>query len=268
MKRRIIALVIWGLCIVFLFNSLAIAENNEESQDNLSTVISLLKELSIDDLLVLQNEIQKTLADKGYVQYEELDRGSKGNAVSDVQERLKELGFYTGSINGKYDTETQKAFKQFEKNNGLVSDGKATQDDLLVLFGSAAVARSTPTPVPEKNAKEKKQNETPEGYLPFSDFDYTEYFRYPEKYYGTKIVLRGKVVQVIGSRKNGYQLRLDTSGSGDIVYIRLHSDPGFNILENDRITVYAVMRNTYTYTSTFSVSVTIPSADADSIILN
>jgi peptidoglycan hydrolase-like protein with peptidoglycan-binding domain len=68
------------------------------------------------------------------VQYEELDRGSKGDFVSDVQQRLKELFFYNGNITGKYDTETQKAFKQFEKYNNLTNDGKASQSDLLILF--------------------------------------------------------------------------------------------------------------------------------------
>jgi len=76
------------------------------------------------------------------VQYEELDRGSKGDSVSSVQQRLKELFFYSGSITGKYDTETQKAFKQFEKYNNLTNDGKASQSDLLILFSSAVT--STP----------------------------------------------------------------------------------------------------------------------------
>ena len=68
------------------------------------------------------------------MQYEELDRGSKGDSVSSVQQRLKELFFYNGNITGKYDTETQKAFKQFEKYNNLTNDGKASQSDLLILF--------------------------------------------------------------------------------------------------------------------------------------
>ena len=81
------------------------------------------------------------------MQYEELYRGSKGDSVSSVQQRLKELFFYSGSIPGKYDTETQKAFKQFEKYNNLTNDGKASQSDLLILFSSVALSKPTSLPI-------------------------------------------------------------------------------------------------------------------------
>ena len=247
----------------------SIAENESEENGINENIIYNLQDLTIDELLVLQNEIQRVLADKGYTKYEELDRGSKGESVIKVQERLKELGFYNGSISGKYDSETQKAMKAFEKNNGLDNDGKASQSDLSLLFSSNAIGKKEPlsTPAPSIESKKKQINE-PEGYLPFSEFDYTEYFRYPQKYLGTKIVLKGKAIQVLGSRNKGYQIRLATSGNGDVVYIRINFDPGFNILENDRLTVYAEMKDTYTYLATFLNSVTIPSANADSIILN
>jgi peptidoglycan hydrolase-like protein with peptidoglycan-binding domain len=262
--KRIAFVFVFLVIFVMLFSGFAFAA---VSSGNDSITINL-QEMTVDELLVLQSDIQKVLADKGYVKYEELDRGSKGDAVSDVQERLKELGYYSGSLTGKYDSETQKAFKQFEKNNDLISDGKASQDDLVVLFSSAAAVKVTPEPVSEDKQTKRDAEEEPTGYLPFSDFDYTEFFRYPENHYGTKIVLKGKVVQVLGSRSRGYQIRLATAGSSDIVYVRVNSDPGFNVLEGDRLTVYAVMKNPYTYTSTFLNSVTIPSADADSIKLN
>lgn len=266
--KKLCSIFMLFLSFLLVFSSFA-----EESPDSIPTEAPIsfdLQNMSIEKLLALQSEVQKALADKGYVQYEELDRGSKGDSVSNVQERLKELGYYQGSITGKYDSETQKALKAFEKNNGLANDGKASQQDLVALFSSAAVAKATPVPAETEttSSSKKKAEETPEGYLPFSDFDYTEYFRYPEKYYGTKIVLKGRAVQVMGSRTRGYQIRLATSDSSDIVYIRIYDDPGFNILEDDRLTVYATMRNTYTYTSTFLNSVTIPSADADSFKLN
>ena len=270
MKKSLIWLAILALSICSL-SAFAFSEVTEEptcGETIQQAEMFDLQNMSIEELLSLQNEIQRVLADKGYVQYEELDRGSKGDAVVDVQNRLKELGYYTGSISGKYDSETQKAFKSFEKNNNLSNDGKASQSDLIVLFGSAAIAKTTPTPQPEKTSITKKPEVAMEGYLPFSDFDYTEYSRYPEKYYGTKIILKGKAVQVLGSRTKGYQIRLATAASSDVVYIRVNSDPGYNILENDRLTVYATMKDLYTYTSTFLVSVTIPSADADSIQLN
>lgn len=271
MKKICGNFMVFLIFIILLFlATLGFAEESISEQIPVETPVINLHDMSVEELLLLQSEVQKALADKGYVQYEELERGSKGDFVSTVQERLKELGYYQGSISGKYDSETQKAFKLFEKGNDLVNDGKATQADLVVLFSSSAIEKVTPTITETTTSagSKKKHEEVPEGYLPFSDFDYTEFFRYPEKYYGTKIVLKGKAVQVMGSRTWGYQIRLATAGGSDIVYIRVKSDPGFNILEDDRLTVYAVMKNTYTYTSTFFNSVTIPSADADSIILN
>ena len=270
MKKSFIWLVILALSLCSI-SAVAFSQGTEvPSQDETIQQTEMLdiQNMSIDELLSLQNEIQRVLADKGYVQYEELDRGSKGDAVLDVQIRLKELGYYTGNISGKYDSETQKAFKLFEKNNNLTNDGKASQSDLIVLFGSTAIAKATPTPQSEKVSTTKKPEIALEGYLPFSDFDYTEYSRYPEKYNGTKIILKGKAIQVIGSRTRGYNIRLATAGNSDVVYIRVNTDPGYNILENDRLTVYATMKDPYTYTSTFFVSVTIPSADADGIQLN
>ena len=255
--------------LIILLMSVLIISSSAAEESSIENMFFHLQDMSIDELLILQNEIQKILADKGYVQYEELERGSKGDPVIKLQERLKELGYYTGSVSGKYDSETQMAMKNFEKNNGLNNDGKASQSDLVIVFSSSAKAKNTPAPLSaETVAPNKKTEDEPEGYLPFSDFDYTEFFRYPEKYYGKKIVLKGKAVQVLGSRKSGYQIRLATSGYTDVVYIRVKYDPGFNILEDDRLTVYAEMKNTYTYTTTLFNSVTIPSADADRIILN
>lgn len=259
--------IIVSVCVFLV--PLSYAEEPSEDRSALQSETMNLEDMSIDELLILQSKIERILADKGYVRYEELDRGAKGDSVSNVQQRLKELGYYDGTASGKYDSETQKAFKLFEKNNGIVNDGKASQEDLVLLFSSAAVAKSTPTPKPDSTTSKKHTKEKEEdGYLPFSDFDYTEFFRYPEKYYGTKIILKGKAVQVLGSRVSGFQVRLATAGNDDIVYIMIDFDPGFNILENDRLTIYAEMMYPYTYTSTLNVSVTIPSANADRIELN
>ena len=95
-------------------------------------ITASLQGLSVDELLTVKKAIQSILTDRGYVLYNELDRGAKGDDVIKVQERLKELGYYTGSLSGKFDSETQKAFKLFEKNNGLTNDGKASQNDLIL----------------------------------------------------------------------------------------------------------------------------------------
>ncbi len=45
------------------------------------------------------------------------------NQVKTVQQKLKNWGYYSGSVDGVYGPKTKAAVKQFQKNNGLVADG-------------------------------------------------------------------------------------------------------------------------------------------------
>ena len=51
--------------------------------------------------------------------------GSRGDEVRRVQKKLKELGYYRGSVDGVYGTGTQKAVRQFQQNCGIKADGIA-----------------------------------------------------------------------------------------------------------------------------------------------
>lgn len=51
--------------------------------------------------------------------------GSTGSEVTKIQTRLKNWGYYKGSVDGKYGTQTQKAVKEFQRKNGLTADGIA-----------------------------------------------------------------------------------------------------------------------------------------------
>lgn len=51
--------------------------------------------------------------------------GSRGTEVRAIQEKLKERGLYNGSIDGVYGSQTQKAVKAFQKQQGLTQDGIA-----------------------------------------------------------------------------------------------------------------------------------------------
>lgn len=52
-----------------------------------------------------------------------LRRGSSGSEVRSLQEILTNAGAYTGSINGLFNSQTQAAVKQFQRDNGLSADG-------------------------------------------------------------------------------------------------------------------------------------------------
>ena len=52
-----------------------------------------------------------------------LKQGARGGEVKEVQRRLKNWGYYSGSVDGIYGPATVKAVKSFQKKNGLSADG-------------------------------------------------------------------------------------------------------------------------------------------------
>lgn len=59
--------------------------------------------------------------------------GSRGEEVRRIQNKLKQLGFYNGSIDGIYGAATQRAVKRFQSSVGITSDGIAGSKTLLYL---------------------------------------------------------------------------------------------------------------------------------------
>ena len=82
-----------------------------------------------------------------------LKRGSKGDAVKSLQQRLKELGYYSGSVDGDFGENTENAVKAFQERNGLTVDGKAGSKTMAKINSSSAVKASSATPTPKKTNK-------------------------------------------------------------------------------------------------------------------
>lgn len=59
--------------------------------------------------------------------------GSTGNEVKSIQKKLRELGFYSGNVDGIYGSQTQSAVKKFQKSVGITADGIAGKNTLLYL---------------------------------------------------------------------------------------------------------------------------------------
>lgn len=68
--------------------------------------------------------------------------GSRGEEVRQIQKKLKELGIYSGSVDGIYGVQTQKAVRQFQKSRGLTADGIAGPKTLLYLGISSGTSSS------------------------------------------------------------------------------------------------------------------------------
>jgi len=59
--------------------------------------------------------------------------GDKGNEVKQLQKRLKELGYYTGSLSGRFGSKTKQAVKLFQKDCKVAANGIADSFLLQVL---------------------------------------------------------------------------------------------------------------------------------------
>ena len=77
--------------------------------------------------------------------YVTLSPGDTGNRVKQLQQRLKELGYFTANVGGNYLTETTKAVKDFQDALGLAQTGVATVSLQRKLFASSAPANTQRT---------------------------------------------------------------------------------------------------------------------------
>lgn len=59
--------------------------------------------------------------------------GSRGTEVRTIQEKLKRWGYYSGSVDGIYGTQTVAAVKKFQQKNGLTVDGIAGAKTLAAM---------------------------------------------------------------------------------------------------------------------------------------
>ena len=59
--------------------------------------------------------------------------GSSGEEVKQIQTKLKDWGYYNGSVDGVYGSGTYEAVKKFQSSNGLTADGIAGSQTLQAL---------------------------------------------------------------------------------------------------------------------------------------
>lgn len=76
-----------------------------------------------------------------------LQKNSIGIEVKQLQQRLKDLGYYSGDVDGQYGTDTQTAVTAFQAQHGLKADGVAGEQTLAILYSESAQT-FVPTPTP------------------------------------------------------------------------------------------------------------------------
>ncbi len=77
-----------------------------------------------------------------------ISRGSRGEEVIRLQNRLQELGYYQGAIDGQFGGGTESAVMQFQLRAGLTADGMVGPETSARLYGEDAPPAATPEPSP------------------------------------------------------------------------------------------------------------------------
>ena len=76
----------------------------------------------------------------GGTSYGSLQRGSSGAAVTNLQNRLKSLGFYTASVTGYYGDVTESAVRDFQRSRGIQVNGIAGSQTQAALYSNTSAA--------------------------------------------------------------------------------------------------------------------------------
>ena len=95
-----------------------------------------------------------------------LRHGTTGQAVRLMQQKLKDLGYYTGSVDGTFGSGTETALRAFQTTNGLKADGVAGQQTLNKLYSNNALPKPTATYVYATSRP------TPQSYTPSTPSTY------------------------------------------------------------------------------------------------
>lgn len=116
---------------------IAFQRNNGLTADGKAGTATLNKLYQED--LVKESDSKKDddseVSSTGYVVLRE---GSEGDAVRKLQQALKQLGYYSGSVDGSYGSGTTSAVQAFQRANDLTVDGAAGPSTQRALYGTSS----------------------------------------------------------------------------------------------------------------------------------
>ncbi len=95
---------------------------------NKKTIISMITIILVFAIFISYNMFFRNNEVEALSKY-----GSRGDEVAQIQTKLKRWGYYNGSIDGIYGTQTQKAVRYFQSKNGLTVDGIAGKNTLAAM---------------------------------------------------------------------------------------------------------------------------------------
>lgn len=120
----------------------ATTEPDESAQEEQAqVVIDANGNVTVNDASLLNSSY--TRRDDDAAEYETLELGDTGLAVQALQQRLQDLGYFTGGVSGIFDAATEAAVRRFEQTYGIMQTGIATQAFQQELFASDAPVYGT-----------------------------------------------------------------------------------------------------------------------------
>ena len=221
--------IVFLLTIALMMTTVPVlAENSNDLQQQITALEAKHNDY---EALIAQYESEPEEA------FEVLQKGSKGDKVKQLQTRLQELKYLSGSADGDFGNGTKSAVSAFQSAAGLNSDGIVTEETWNALFA--------------EDAPKSKE---------YMSLDYKEISRNPTQHEGDLVKFSGKIVQVM--EDDGIAaFRIATKGNYDNVVYCLYFLPEnySRILEDDRVNIWAVCTGVYSYKTVLGSELTIPS---------
>ena len=111
------------------------APQNNLSGDSGQVVIDSNGSVTVNDASLLSGNYAARSDDSQYIT---VDLGDSGEEVKALQERLSQLGYFSGGVSGVFDEATKAAVKRFEQTYGIMQTGIATPAFQSALYAADA----------------------------------------------------------------------------------------------------------------------------------
>lgn len=99
-----------------------------------------------------------------------LKNGSSGSEVTNLQQRLIELGFYDGEVTGYFGDVTEAAYRDFQTAAGVTVDGIAGESDLAILYSGSAPLKNKP----ENTTESADDDDAKKNNIEYKNGDFSE----------------------------------------------------------------------------------------------
>ena len=102
----------------------------------------------LSNFLVNEDENGAPMANEPVPYSKKLKNGSSGKLVKQLQERMAELGYYTGPISGSFQKYTTRAVKKIQEQNGMTANGVVDETTWNLIFNDSRIVMPDATPKP------------------------------------------------------------------------------------------------------------------------